>query len=115
MKLSQITLITLLGAALVSPMCSAGEVDSGTNGSQDAPNQTMRFGRNNTTGWSLMSRDERKTYQEKMRSFKTMEDCNAYLREHDEQMSERAKARNKNMSMSKVNACERMKQQGKLQ
>jgi hypothetical protein len=50
-----------------------------------------RTGPSNTVGWPLMTKQERIEHQNKIRSMKTYEECNAYVEQHHGQMSERAK------------------------
>ncbi len=47
--------------------------------------------RGNTWGYALMTAQERTEHQNKMRSFKTYDECKAYQEEHHKQMEERAK------------------------
>jgi hypothetical protein len=51
----------------------------------------MRFGPSNTSGWALMTRQERIEHQSQIRSMKTYEECKAYVEQHHTQMVERAK------------------------
>jgi len=52
-----------------------------------------RFNDRTTPGWSLMTAQERREHQERMRAFTSYEECNAYMVEHHKLMAERAKAR----------------------
>lgn len=49
-----------------------------------------RASEGNTTGWHLMSPEERIEHQAKIRSFKNYEDCHAYQLEHHNLMVARA-------------------------
>jgi hypothetical protein len=49
----------------------------------------------NTPGWTMMSAEERKAHQEKMRSLHTRAECQTYMDEHMKLMQERAKQKNK--------------------
>ena len=52
-----------------------------------------RWGSDDTPGWSMMTEQERKEHQDRMRAMKTYEECKAYADQHREQMSTRAKER----------------------
>ena len=56
-------------------------------------NQVARFGwgNNNTTGWSLMTLEEHKALQIKMRTITTYEECKKLLEENHLIMEKRAK------------------------
>lgn len=61
------------------------------------PGPGPRWGRDDTPGWPMMSREERQTHRERMSSFKTYEECRAYMDEHHQQMTARAKERGRDM------------------
>lgn len=48
-------------------------------------------GREDTSGWSMMSRQERQEHRTKMRSMTDYAECKAYMDQHHQQMVERAK------------------------
>ena len=52
-----------------------------------------RWGSDDTPGWSMMTEQERKEHQDRMRAMKTYEECKAYADQHREQMSTRVKER----------------------
>lgn len=52
----------------------------------------VRASEGNTSGWHLMSPQERIEHQSKIRSFKTLEACRAYQAEHHQLMLTRAQA-----------------------
>jgi hypothetical protein len=56
-----------------------------------------RWGAEVTPGWALMTPEERKAHQDKMRSFSQPGDCRAYLEEHHRQMQARAKERGRDL------------------
>lgn len=72
----------------------------------------MQFGPNNAAGWSMMTPQERTAHQDKMHSFKTPEECKAYLADHSKQMAERAKERKLTYAGPRENACEVMQSRG---
>lgn len=55
----------------------------------------VRLGGSITPGWALMSAQERKEHQERMRSMKDRAECEAYVTEHYKRMQERATAQGK--------------------
>ena len=64
----------------------------------------------------MMTEDERAAHREKMHSFTTVEQCNAYWTEHRAQMTERAKAQGIEPGPGpRTSPCERMAQRGMLQ
>jgi hypothetical protein len=52
-----------------------------------------RMNRDNTPGWSMMTRAERREHHDKMSAMTDHGACTAYMEKHHAQMSERAKAR----------------------
>jgi hypothetical protein len=52
----------------------------------------LRASEDNTSGWSLMTPEERIKHQTIIRSFKTLEACRAYQAEHHEILLSRAQA-----------------------
>jgi hypothetical protein len=72
----------------------------------------MQFGPNNAAGWSMMTPQERTAHQDTMHSFKTLEECKAYMADHSKQMAERAKERKLTYAGPRENACEVMQSRG---
>jgi hypothetical protein len=67
----------------------------------------------NTWGWQLMTPEERIEHQNKMRSFKTYEECKAYQEEHHKQMEARAKEKGVTLPpMGPRYGCDNMKARG---
>ena len=125
MKLSHITLITLLGAAIAAPtFAQPGQGMGGMGGmSGMGPGQAgmgpgkggrYAFNKGNTPGWSLMTAEERTAHQQKMWSFKTFDECKAYQAEHHTAMSAKAKEQGKTLPAPLANACARMKARGQI-
>ena len=48
-----------------------------------------------TPGWAMMTPEERRQHQEKMRGFKDQQACQAYMDDHHKKMQERAKEQGK--------------------
>lgn len=69
----------------------------------------------NTTGWQIMTPEERTVHQNQMRSFKTYDECKAYQEEHHKQMEERAKEKGLTLpAMGARYGCDNMKARGFL-
>jgi hypothetical protein len=58
------------------------------------PGRGPRMGAGITPGWALMTPEERRAHQEKMRSLKDPAECEAYMTGHHDLMAARAKERN---------------------
>lgn len=50
-----------------------------------------RWGTDYTPGWSMMTPQERKEHQDKMRGMGNADECKTYMDEHHRQMADRAK------------------------
>jgi hypothetical protein len=72
----------------------------------------MRFGADNTPGWSMMSHAEHKAHHDKMHSMQTLGACNAYHDEHMKQMEARAKEKGKTLKPTEIKPCDIMKEYG---
>jgi hypothetical protein len=72
----------------------------------------MKFGSNNTPGWSMMSRAEHKEHRDKMHGMKTYDECKAYHDEHMKQMEARAKEKGKTLNTAGMKPCEMMREKG---
>ncbi len=67
----------------------------------------------NTMGWQVMTPAERTEHQDKMRSFKTYDECKAYQQEHHTQMEARAKEKGVTLpAMGSGYGCDNMKKRG---
>jgi hypothetical protein len=103
MKSTHVVIIALLGAAIATPALS-----------QPGPGRGGRYAidSTNTTGWSLMTAEERGTHQQKMWSFKNYDECKAYQQEHHQAMEVKAKDQGKTLPAPRANACDRMQKRG---
>jgi hypothetical protein len=54
---------------------------------------------------SMMTADERTAYRTKLKSFKTLDECEAYTKAHDAEMETRAKAQHKAVRASTGSGC----------
>jgi hypothetical protein len=69
----------------------------------------------NTAGWQLMTPEERIEHQNKMRSFKTYDECKAYQEQHHKMMEERAKQKGVTLPpMGPRYGCDNLKARGYL-
>lgn len=115
MKLTQLTLIALLGAALAAPVfAQPGPGMGGGMGGGGGPGMGKRFAldQNNTVGWALMTPQEHAAHRTQMWSFKNYDECVAYQQQHHETMAARAKEQGKQLIVPRSNACERMQARG---
>jgi hypothetical protein len=121
MKLTHIALLAILGAAVATPVLSqpAGGQGMGPGmgmgaGMGPGAGKAMRFNANkdNTSGWALMSTEERAAHRDKMQGAKTYDECKATQEEHHKAMEARAKEKGATLPAPRSNGCERMKARG---
>lgn len=101
------------------PGCGGGPVAAGAScpmgGGGYGPGYGRGGGRGQGSGAgnALLTQEEFAAHREKMHSFKSVEECNAYLAEHQKLMAERAKEKGVAAPPGPHgNACERMKAHG---
>ena len=70
----------------------------------------MRMGPNNSSGWSMMTPQEREQHQAKVAGLKSVDECNAYMTEHRAKMAERAKERGVKLPEPRDSMCAPMNQ-----
>jgi len=63
-------------------------------------------------GWQFMTPEERTEHQNKMHSFKTYDDCEAYHKEHRGLMEQRAKDQGVALAPPRTDPCKMMKTRG---
>jgi len=128
LTLQSISLIALLGAALATPvlaqpgpgmgmgagpgMQNGGPGPGGAGGPGARGMRGMRFDKNNTAGWSLMTPEERTAMQTKMRAVKTYDECTLLQTEQHKTMEARAKEKGVTLPTPRQNGCDRMKARG---
>ena len=123
MTLKGITLVALLGAALAAPVFAqpgpgmgGGPCMQGSGGAMGqgmgGGGRGMRFNQNNTTGWTLMTPEERTEMRTKMRAVKTYDECKLLQTEQHSAMEVRAKEKGVTLPVPRQNACDRMKARG---
>ena len=67
-----------------------------------------RASEGNTTGWYLMSPEERIEHQAKIRGFKNYEDCQAYQLEHHKLMVARANEKGRQLPVKGRDFCKHL-------
>ncbi len=103
-KLLNNSLIVLFAAQLLATGVQA----------QPGPGAGWRAGQGNTSGFTLMTEQERSEHQNRMRSMKTYDECTAYVGEHRAQMV--ARAQEKGITLQPPGSpCEIMKGRGRIQ
>ena len=87
----------LLAAALAVSLSAVAQPASGPGpgGGPGMMKGGPRYGADVTPGWAMMTADERKAHQEKMRGMKDRAECNAYMTEHHKLMESRAREKGK--------------------
>ena len=78
-------------ATCAQPASGAAPGPHGPRASDSAPMGGPRWGSDATSGWSMMSPQERQEHQARMSAMKTYDECKTYRDEHHRQMVERAK------------------------
>jgi hypothetical protein len=123
MKLAKMTMIGLLGVVLAAPVLAQPGPGMGGGGMQGAGpgsgmgmgpggGRGMRFNKDNTTGWSLMSAEERNAHRSRMMSAKSYDECKAMQEEQHKSMEARAKDKGMTLPAPRQNGCDRMKARG---
>jgi hypothetical protein len=111
------TLISTLAAAslaFAAPCTFAQGTPGYGPGGGPGKGQGWRFNADNTTGWSLMTAEERTAHRDRMLSFKTYDECQAYRTEHHAAMQARAKEKGLPPPTPRQNVCDSMKSAGRL-
>lgn len=97
------------------PGCAAADGTTGAGcgyGPGGGRGPGMGMGRGGGYGAQLMTPEERTAHMNAMHSFKTIDECNAYLAEHQKLITERAKEKGLAAPPLRGNRCERMKARG---
>jgi hypothetical protein len=109
LALGSVVSINAIAQATATPPATPGTGNMMVGGMM---NHGMKFGSNNTPGWSMMSRAEHKEHRDKMHSMKTYDECKAYHDEHMKQMVARAKEKGKTFNTAGMKPCEMMRDKG---
>lgn len=123
MKFTHVAVVVFLGVSLAASaiaqpaqQASAPVMRPGS-GMESGPGQNSKaahFGwsRSNTTGWALMTAEERTANQAKMRAVTTYDECKTLLEENHKMMEARAKEKGVKLPKPRQNGCEVMKTRG---
>lgn len=129
MTLKSIALATVFGAALTATVMAqpgpgmgggagpgAGMQGAGSGPGPMGPGgrgmRGMRFDKNNTPGWTLMTAEERAAHQAKMRAVKTYDECKLMQAEQHAAMEARAKEKGVTLNAPGRNGCDVAKARG---
>lgn len=97
MASSAAVLAVLAGCAQhgMGPRMGGGHMmGSGTGGPMGmGPGMGMMADETNTPGWSMMTPEERDAHRARMRSATSREECERFMQEHHQRMTDRAKER----------------------
>jgi hypothetical protein len=139
MNFRSIALITLIGAALAAPVLA--QPGSGTgggwggapcmqgggmrNGAGMGPGARAGWGnkggrmmmanQDNVRGWSLLTPEERTSFQNRMRNVETYDECIQVQTEHRGMVEVRAKEKGVNLMTPMRNMCDNLKARGAIQ
>lgn len=98
-------------ATCAQPASGAGPGPHGPGAAGSAPMGGPRWGSDNTSGWSMMSPQERQEHQARMSAMKAYDECKSYRDEHNRQMVERAKQQGRSApAQPRRDACAGLKQ-----
>ena len=103
--------MALMGVAVTAAWGQASAPGPGMGpGMGMGPMHGWRMNRDNTPGWSLMTRAERQQHHDRMAGMKDHAECSAYMEQHHAAMVERAKARGVAMpARPRMDACAPLK------
>ncbi|MBP7326265.1 MAG: hypothetical protein RJA63_2327 [Pseudomonadota bacterium] len=139
MNFRSIALITLIGAALAAPVLAQPGSGMGggwggapcmqgggmRNGAGMGPGARAGWGnkggrmmmanQDNVRGWSLLTPEERTSFQNRMRNVETYDECIQVQTEHRGMVEVRAKEKGVNLMTPMRNMCDNLKARGAIQ
>ena len=139
MNFRSIALITLIGAALAAPVLAQPGSGMGggwggapcmqgggmRNGAGMGPGARAGWGnkggrmmmanQDNVRGWSLLTTEERTSFQNRMRNVETYDECIQVQTEHRGMVEVRAKEKGVNLMTPMRNMCDNLKARGAIQ
>ena len=139
MNFRSIALITLIGAALAAPVLAQPGSGMGggwggapcmqgggmRNGAGMGPGARAGWGnkggrmmmanQDNVRGWSLLTPEERTSFQNRMRNVETYDECIQVQTEHRGMVEVRAKEKGVNLMTPMRNMCDKLKARGAIQ
>jgi hypothetical protein len=83
--------IGMASAQPAGPNASAPGASAPRGGPAGPGRMGGHWGRDNTSGWSMMTPQERQEHRAKMQSMTQYDECKTYMDQHHEQMVKRAK------------------------
>ena len=105
----------IIAASLLAAFSAAALAEGPGPGGGPGKGPGWRFGASNTSGWTLMSEEERNEHRGKMLGMKSYDECKAYQAEHHAKMAARAKEKGQALpGAPRSNMCDRMKAAGRL-
>lgn len=121
MKLTYIALLTVLGAALAGSVVAQprggqgmgqGMGPGGGMGPGAGMGRSFNLDKDTTSGWAMMSAEERAAHQSSMMAAKSYQECKATQAAHHEVMMVRAEKKGLTLPTPRFNACDRMQARG---
>lgn len=119
--MKDLLIVTLTAATLTLPLTSRAADDwwSTHVGSGEKPasavkgkSRTFAFNQENTSGWSLMTAQERSTHRARMLAAKSGKECKSLQEAHQKAMQARALKIGKTLPAPRINSCAGMKARG---
>ena len=138
MNFKSIALIALVGAALAAPVLAqpgpgkgggwgggpcmqgggmrngAGMGPGARAGAGNKGGRGMMFNQDTVRGWTLLTPEERTSFQNQMREVKTYEQCVKVQTEHRGMVEVRAKEQGVNLMIPRQNLCDNLKARGAI-
>lgn len=136
--MKSVALIALVGAALAAPVLAqpglgmggawgggpcmqgggmrngAGMGPGARGGWRNKGGQMMMYDQDYARGWTLLTPEERTSFQNKMRNVQTYDECVQVQTEHRGMVEVRAKEQGVNLMVPRQNMCENLKARGAL-
>ena len=75
----------------------------------------MKANQNNVRGWTLLTQEERTSFQNRMRNVETYDECVQVQTEHRGMVEVRAKEKGVNLMIPMRNMCDNLKARGAIQ
>lgn len=114
MKLARMLLPLAFSLSALSASAQPGVGLTDDPNSWHGKNPGLRFDRDNTFGWTVMTQKERIEHRKKLMAITSYNDCKAYMAEHHQQMQERAAEQGKSLPASQSDICDQMKASGQF-
>jgi Ni/Co efflux regulator RcnB len=100
----------LFAVVLLAASMTAAQAQGAASAPAMGGMRGMQMNRDNTPGWSMMNRAERKEHHDKMMAMTDHAACMAYMEQHHAKMAERAKERGRTLpAKPRRDACAALK------